>query len=70
MVEHLPQLSIKVKEDKEVNVTSPEPGWVVGILEYLNDGQLLEDREEARKIRIWLVAWRRPLQKKLYSPLA
>lgn len=50
MVEHLPQPSIKVKEDKKINMTSPELGWATQIIRYLKDGQLPEDKKETRKI--------------------
>jgi len=49
LIKHLPQSSIKSKEDIEVNTVSPEPEWASQIIRYLKDGQLPEDKEEARK---------------------
>lgn len=51
IVKHLPKPCIKTEEDKEVNMASPEPEWTNQIIKYLKNGELPEDKEEAKKMR-------------------
>lgn len=52
IVEHLSRLSIKAKEDREVNMASPEPRWANQIIKYLKNGELPKDMEEVRKVKV------------------
>lgn len=51
-VKCLREPTIKVKEGKEVNMTSPEPKWASQIIKYMKNGELPEDKDMARKVKI------------------
>lgn len=48
-IEHLPRLSTEAKEGKEINMASPEPEWASQIIEYLKNGELPKNKDEAKK---------------------
>lgn len=51
-VEHLLEPSIKVREEREINVVSLEPKWASQITRFLRRGELPDDKEEARRVKV------------------
>lgn len=53
LIKRLFKPSIKIEEEREVNIASPKPEWASQIIRFLKNGELPEDKEETRKAKTW-----------------
>lgn len=52
LMKYLPRPSTEAEKDKEVNTDSPKPKWASQIMKYLKNGELPENKGEARKLKV------------------
>jgi len=52
MIEHLPTISISTIEAISIGITEEEPTWMDPIQAFLENDRLLDDRTEAKKLKL------------------
>lgn len=52
MIEHLPTISISTIEAISIGITEEEPTWIDPIQAFLENDRLLDDRTEAKKLKL------------------